>query len=89
MTNREWIESLTNNDLALLLVGDECVLCGHEATCDGHCKENLMEWLDAEHKIPARTFTESDLIDLFRDKFLERRVIGLLEIEDVIKELYR
>lgn len=35
-----------------------------------------------------KMFEQNELIKAFRDKFLERRAIGLLEIEELIKELY-
>ena len=36
----------------------------------------------------AKEFTADDLIGVFRDAFVERRAIGILDIENKVKELF-
>lgn len=51
MTNREWLKSLSKEDLAFLLsdLVDKCDFCGGQH-CDNGCFENVMHWLDEKHK---------------------------------------
>ena len=42
-----------------------------------------------EPKPQKREFTADELIRIFKDNFTERRAIGILEIEDLIRSLYK
>ena len=50
------------------------------------CRNNyLNKW---EPKPKAKEFTADELIRIFRDAFVERRAIGILDIENKVKELF-
>ena len=56
MTNRQWLESLTDEELAKALSVGICLLCGFFATssclddeCNLRCSEGLVNWLQTEH----------------------------------------
>lgn len=56
MTNREWMESLSNKDLAKVLHEapfEDCSLCPHDGVdCLGadDCLDAIKPWLEAKHK---------------------------------------
>lgn len=53
MTNRKWINSLTNEQLIKLFrtyQQDNCCCCAEEGKDEcGYCFENQVKWLDEEH----------------------------------------
>ena len=55
MTNREWLESLSDEELAkLILESTDCDFCAYQANSidcyDKSCKTGHLTWLQAEHK---------------------------------------
>lgn len=50
MTNREWLESLSDEELAKRMTG--CVKCSFCDVCHGdyNCDIGHLKWLQAEHK---------------------------------------
>lgn len=96
MTNREWLESLSDEKLAKFYATQStiCEMCDYTDVCISNitsekCSEGVVRWLQAEHKEPKKEFTQDQLKKVFRDKFMERRAIGILEIEELIGELFK
>jgi hypothetical protein len=51
MTNREWLNSLSDEALADLLEEPNCVCCVCYGKCCGEsCRDGLIEWLKKEHE---------------------------------------
>lgn len=57
MTNREWLNSLTEEDFANTLYEYDdnieckcCVAYSIDTACFNHCKEGFIAWLKQEHK---------------------------------------
>ena len=57
MTNREWLASLSNTDLADVLLErpfEDCYLCPHhlihDCINDDDCLDAIVPWLEAEHE---------------------------------------
>ena len=50
MTNREWLESLSDEELAKRMTG--CVKCSFCDVCHGdyNCDVGHLKWLQTEHK---------------------------------------
>lgn len=92
MTNREWLESLSDEELANVIGQyNPCTMCAaHDGNCFMSCKRGVEQWLKAEWNYPnkPKEFTQDQLKKVFRDKFMERRAIGILEIEELIGELF-
>ena len=70
---------------------NSCIDCKHtdrmpeEEPCR-FCKNSYTnKW---EPKPKAKEFTADELIRIFRDAFVERRAIGILDIENKVKELF-
>lgn len=87
MTNREWLEGLSDEGLTKLLMGacgNYCIGCN----CAHNCRVGVTTWLQQEHKESKKEFTQRQLNEIFKDKFADRRVVGVSEIEETIGELY-
>lgn len=99
MTNREWLESLSDEKLAVLMAESGCLdvtssLCNGYCAytkdcCQCNCTEGIIAWLQSEHEEPKKELTVEQFKKIFRDKFKGRRAIGILEIEELIGELFR
>ena len=57
MTNREWLASLSNEDLAKVFregLFEDCSVCPHDlcGDClgDDDCMDAILPWLEAEHE---------------------------------------
>lgn len=51
MTNREWLESLSDEELSNYLICKNCIVGdGGYDKCDTKCIKNKILWLQAEHK---------------------------------------
>lgn len=52
MTNRDWLESLSNEQLANYMIHtDHCDSCVQSCDCcDCECVENIGKWLEEEHE---------------------------------------
>lgn len=51
MTNREWLNSLSDEALADLLNDCGCDCCvGTRLNCYGNCRNGFVEWLKKEHE---------------------------------------
>lgn len=95
MTNREWLESLSDEELAMFYATQStiCEMCDYTDVCISNitsekCSEGVERWFQSEHEEPKKEFTQDQLKKVFRDNFLERRAIGISEIEEVIEELF-
>lgn len=89
MTNREWFETLSDEMLANE-ISERCGLCANQDVVDcGDCVSGITTWLTQEYEPPKKEFTQDQLNKVFRDKFVERRAIGISEIEKLIGELFR
>lgn len=53
MTNREWLESLSDEELAKFIENahrDNCYACDFRSNiCAGDCLEGIQHWLQSEH----------------------------------------
>lgn len=68
-----------------------CIDCKHidKMTEEEPCKRCRNNYLNLWEPMPkVREFTEDELIGAFRDAFVERRAIGILDIENKVKELF-
>ena len=94
MTNRKWLESLPDKELAILL-GEYalCKLCieGGFSGCNGSCIEGVRKWLETSWDYPTKKkeLTDAQLYKTFETKFDDRRAISLEEIKETIRELFR
>lgn len=87
MTNREWIESLSDERLTKLLMGacdNYCAGCN----CEYDCVKGITTWLQQEHKEPKKELTAAQLYGVFRKGFQDRRAISLEEAEKIIKGVF-
>jgi hypothetical protein len=51
MTNREWLNSLSNEDFCTALEQIDCRLCAFYGDCkDKQCRDGFVEWLKKEHE---------------------------------------
>lgn len=84
-------EKMTNKYMKGHLIDYTCLKCKHyktsaeEVPCSYCCNNYQSQYEDAPQ---AKEFTEEELIKVFKDRFMERRAIGILDIERVIKELF-
>ena len=58
MTNREWLESLSDEELARQLLEKKCTRCICKVTAGNYCVNTTCDvatqkWLQAEHKAEA------------------------------------
>lgn len=85
-------EKMTNKYMKGHLIDYTCVRCKHyktsaeEVPCS-YCSNNYQS--QYEEAPQTKEFTQDQLNKVFRDKFMERRAIGILEIEELIGELFR
>lgn len=89
MTNREWIESLSDERIARLLGIEPCDnYCTCANGCNDECVEGIIEWLQSEHEEPKKELTAAQLYGVFRKGFQDRRAISLEEAEKIIKGVF-
>ena len=88
MTNREWLEKQSEDKFVNTIIREVFLVCGATGVESQETRNRLRRWLREEHEEP-KTFIKSELIKVFKDRFLERRAIGILEIEELIGELFR
>lgn len=52
MTNYEWLKSLSQENLAIVLSehNDRCDCCACER-CDNKCLKNISKWMDEKHTV--------------------------------------
>lgn len=53
MTNRQWMESLSDEEFRDFLIHENCEnACSKNSAelCDGDCEKNVLSWIQAEHK---------------------------------------
>lgn len=57
MTNREWLETLTDEELIKLLYsrddGINCDVCSRRSSkleCTPYCRDGMKEWLNQQHE---------------------------------------
>ncbi len=88
MTNREWLETLSDAMLASEL-STRCGLCANQDVVDcGDCASNITTWLTQEYEPPKKELSEIDIVNAFQNKFRDRRAISLDEIKDVVRGLF-
>lgn len=94
MTNREWLESLSDEDFADT-ISETCEkVCTYYnkhslETCTRYnCMTGIAEWLRAEHKQPKKELTAAQLYGVFKKGFQDRRAISLEEAEKIIKGVF-
>lgn len=93
MTNREWLESLSDGELAKVLDLDRpCDICGAvDGNCYISCADGVEAWLKAEWNYPNKTkeLTQAQLCEAFELKFGKRRAISLDEVREVAREIFK
>lgn len=65
MTNREWLNSLSNEELARFILHDKCDSCSLESKTEGchmKCAEGITEWLDKKRTEPMAEIKIGDLL---------------------------
>lgn len=88
MTNREWLETLSDEELASE-ISASCGLCANRDVVDcGDCASNITKWMTQEYEPPKKELSQAQLCEAFGLKFQGRRVITLDEIKDVIRGLF-
>lgn len=51
MTNREWLNSLSDENFCTALEQIDCRLCAFYGDCKGkQCRDGFVEWLKKEHE---------------------------------------
>lgn len=88
MTNREWLETLSDEMLASE-ISTCCGLCVKQDLdeCSG-CVSSITTWMTQEYVPPKKEFTQDQLNKAFKEKFQDRRVLSLYEIENAIRGLF-
>ena len=94
MTNREWLETLSDEKLAetAQIVCEICpAYMGHGSCYRGgdHCARNTKRWLAQEYEPPKKELSQVQLCEAFELKFRGRRVITLDEIREATKEIFK
>lgn len=88
MTNREWLETLSDEELASE-ISTRCGLCAKQDVIDcGDCASNITTWLTQEYEPPKKELSQAQLCEAFELKFQGRRVITLDEIKSAIRGLF-
>ena len=88
MTNREWLETLSDEMLASE-ISTRCGLCAKQDLVEcGDCVSNITTWMAQEYVPPKKEFTQDQLNKAFKEKFQDRRVLSLYEIENAIRGLF-
>lgn len=88
MTNREWLESLSDEMLASE-IDRGCGLCAkQDAVSCRDCASNIRTWLAQEYVPPKKELSETDLVKEFENVFRDRRAISLDEIKSTIRGLF-
>lgn len=96
MTNREWLESLSDIEFAEMIAFENCEkTCAYYGEHNGDkcrhnsCEAGITEWLQEEHKEPTKELTQAQLCEAFELKFGNRRAISLEEVREVTKEIFK
>lgn len=93
MTNREWLESLTDEEFADMIAYENCQrtcayvngnMCGHKS-----CESGIAKWLKQEYEPPKKELSQAQLCEAFELKFGNRRAISLDEVREVTKEVFK
>lgn len=88
MTNREWLETLSDEMLASE-ISTRCGLCAKQdpGKC-WDCVSNITTWMTQEYVPPKKELSETDIVKEFENVFQDRRVITLDEIKNTIRGLF-
>lgn len=63
MTNRQWLMSLSDEDLAATLCATSCEICWHNPCCNGEsCPDGIIKWLKAKRIKPMPELQIGDCI---------------------------
>lgn len=93
MTNREWLESLSDKEFADMIAYENCQrtcayvngnMCGHKS-----CESGIAKWLKQEYEPPKKELSQAQLCEAFELKFGKRRAISLDEVKEVTKEVFK
>ena len=88
MTNREWLETLSDEMLASEIDG-LCGLCVKKDVVEcGDCVSNITTWMTQEYVPPKKELSETDIVKEFENVFQDRRAISLDEIKSTIRGLF-
>ena len=100
MTNREWLNSLSDEELAEVILSisatpdlHSCSVCGYKYGTVGcgsgeNCVKGFKLWLGYNHIEPKKELTQAQLCEAFEAKYGKRRAISLDEAKDIVKELF-
>lgn len=88
MTNREWLETLSDEELASK-ISTRCGLCVKQDLdeCED-CVSNITTWMTQEYQPPKKELSQAQLCEAFKLKFQGRRAISLDEIKSAIRGLF-
>lgn len=93
MTNREWLESLSDEELAKKIGKyNPCDMCiARYGNCYMSCEHGTELWLKAEWNYPVKKkeLTQAQLCEAFELKFGKRRAISLDEVREVTREIFK
>lgn len=88
MTNREWLETLSDEELASK-ISTRCGLCAKQDLVEcGDCVSNITTWMTQAYQPPKKEFSQAQLCEAFKLKFQGRRAISLDEIKSTIRGLF-
>lgn len=88
MTNREWLETLSDEMLASE-ISTRCGLCAKQDLVEcGDCVSNITTWMTQAYQPPKKEFSQAQLCEAFKLKFQGRRAISLDEIKSAIRGLF-
>lgn len=88
MTNREWLETLSDEMLASE-ISTRCGLCAKQDLVEcGDCVSNITTWMTQEYQPPKKELSQAQLCEAFKLKFQGRRAISLDEIKSAIRGLF-
>lgn len=88
MTNREWLETLSDE----MLASEICTRCGLCAKQDVvgcvDCASGITTWMTQEYQPPKKELSQAQLCEAFENVFQDRRAISLDEIKSTIRGLF-
>ena len=88
MTNREWLETLSDEMLARE-ISARCGLCANQDVVEcGDCASKITTWMTQEYVPPKKELSETDIVKEFENVFQDRRAISLDEIKSTIRGLF-
>ena len=71
MTNREWLETLSDEELASE-ISARCGLCAKQDLVECDCVSNITTWMTQEYVPPKKELSETDIVKEFENVFQDR-----------------